>query len=139
MKDQCLYIAKRLFRAIDQESRKSLNKEETVEFVEFLREHLFHADYREERDRPQIEALFDTLPGQDFELKIPNPEYPDFPIIKKERRVTFAPLYKTFYEQARADGCIWIPFEETSPKKKPDWAELAEAGSRAELDKNKGS
>ena len=37
----------------------------------------------------------------------------------------FTPLYTALYGEARADGCIWIPFEETSPKKKPSYAESA--------------
>ena len=72
------------------------------------------------------------MPGENFEYKVPNLEYPEYPIIKTEKRVKFAPLYEIFYEQARNDGCIWISFEETSPKKKPDWAEMAESASREE-------
>ena len=120
---QCLQIAKRLFRAIDQEERKNLNKEQAVEFLAFLKEHLFHSTYKESRDKPKVEAMFEQLPGESFELKLPNPEYPEYPIITQEKRVKFTPLYQALYAEARADGCIWIPFEETSPKKKPSYAE----------------
>ena len=54
-----MVVAKRLFRAIDQEERRTLNKEQAVEFVAFMREHLFHGTYKEERDRAPIEAMFD--------------------------------------------------------------------------------
>lgn len=116
-------VAKRLFRAIDQEERKTLNKEEAVEFLGFMKEHLFHASYKESKDRPKIEAMFDQLQGKDFELKLPNPDYPKYPIITSEKRVAFKPLFDAIYAEARTDGCIWIPFEETSPKPKLSYAE----------------
>lgn len=86
---ECLSIAKRLFRAIDQEERRTLNKEQTVEFVVFLREHLFHTTYKESRDLPKVEAMFEQLPGESFEVKLPNEEYPEYPIISQEKRVKF--------------------------------------------------
>ena len=95
--DQCSAIAKRLFKAIDQEGRKTMNKEQTIEFVSFLKEHLFHSSYREERDRPGVEAMFESLPGEEFELKLPNPAYPEYPIITKEKRIKFRPLYEAIY------------------------------------------
>ena len=52
-----------------------------MEFVAFLKDHLFHSSYRESRDKGKIEALFDTLPTESFELKTPNPDYPEYPII----------------------------------------------------------
>ena len=94
---QSSQIAKRLFLAIDQEERKTLNKEQAVEFCAFLREHLFHGSYKEERDKSQIEALFDTLPTESFELIIPNPDYPEYPTITQEKRVKFKPLYEVLY------------------------------------------
>ena len=91
-----------------------------------MKEHLFHASYKESKDKPKIEAMFDQLPGKDFELKLPNPDYPKYPIITSEKRVAFKPLFDAIYAEARADGCIWIPFEETSPKPKLSYAEQQE-------------
>ena len=131
---QCKQIAKRLFKAIDQDERKTLNKEQAVEFVAFLKDHLFHASYKESRDKPKIEALFDSLDAQKFELKLPNDSDPEHPFITEEKRVTFKPLFDAVYGEARSDGCIWIPFEETSPKPKMSYAEASEmAASRENL------
>ena len=41
-----------------------MNKEEAVEFVAFMKEHLFHGTYQEDRDRAGIEAMFDELEGE---------------------------------------------------------------------------
>ena len=109
-----------------------MNKEQTVEFVAFLKEHLFHSSYREDRDRPGVEAMFDALPGEEFELKLPNPNYPEYPIITQEKRIKFKPLYEAIYAEARSDGCIWVPFEETSPKRKATMAEKAENAAESE-------
>ena len=53
-----------------------MNKEQAVEFLVFLKEHLFQSTYKESRDKPKVEAMFEQLPGESFELKLPNPEYP---------------------------------------------------------------
>ena len=125
---QVQQVAKRLFRAIDQEEHKTLNKEEATEFFSFLKEHLFHSQYNEARDKAKIENMFDTLPFKEREYEVPNPERPEYPIKKKENRVAFKPLFDALYAEARADGCIWIPFEETSPKKKQSYADMMEGG-----------
>ena len=72
--------------------------------------------------------MFDTLPFKEREYEVPNPERPEYPIKKKENRVAFKPLFDALYAEARADGCIWIPFEETSPKKKQSYADMMEGG-----------
>ena len=123
---QVSQVAKRLFRAIDQEERKNLNKEQAVEFISFMKEHMFHSSYKESRDKPKVEALFDQLPGTNYEVKLPNPDYPEYPIIIQEKRVAFKPIYESVYAEAKNDGCIWIPFEETTPKPKQSYAEKAE-------------
>ena len=71
--------------------------------------------------------MFDRLPTQSFEVLVPNPYFPEHPTTKTEQRVSFKPLFDAVYAEARADGSIWIPFEETSPKRKPDYADFAEA------------
>ena len=135
--DQCMMVAKRLFRAIDQEERRTLNKEQAVEFVAFMREHLFHGVYKEERDRAPIEAMFDQLEGENYDVEYPNPRDPVNPIKRTERRIKFKPLYLNFYDQAKSDGCLWVPFEETTNKvKKPmDYAEAMEADSPTVVDR----
>ena len=70
-------------------------------------------------------------------LKLPNLEYPEYPIVTEERRVGFRALYDAVYAEARADGCIWIPFDETSPKKKPSYAEAAEMAEENTREKKK--
>ena len=59
------------------------------------------------------------------------------PIKKTERRIKFKPLYLNFYDQAKNDGCIWVPFEETTSKtkKKVDYAEAMEADSPTAVDR----
>lgn len=47
-------IGRRLFKAIDQFERKTLNREEAAEFMSFLMDNLFHGSYREDRDMPKI-------------------------------------------------------------------------------------
>ena len=74
-----------------------MNKEQAVEFVVFLKEHLFHSSYKESRDRPQIEELFDNVETKPFELKLPNEDDPDHPIITEEQRVSFKPIYEAVY------------------------------------------
>ena len=89
-----------------------------------MKEHLFHSQYKESRDKAKIEELFDTLPHTERDIELPNLDRPEYPIKKKEKRVAFKPLFDALYAEARADGCIWIPFEETSPKKKLDYADM---------------
>ena len=105
------------------EVKRLQGSDKTHLYLGFMKEHLFHASYKESKDKPKIEAMFDQLPGKDFELKLPNPDYPKYPIITSEKRVAFKPLFDAIYAEARADGCIWIPFEETSPKPKLSYAE----------------
>ena len=93
-----------------------------------MKEHLFHSQYKEARDKAKIEEIFDTLPFKEREIELPNKERPEYPIRKKEKRVAFKPLFDALYAEARADGCIWIPFEETSPKPKQSYADMMEGG-----------
>ena len=83
--------------------------------------------------------MFDQLPTESFELTLPNEEYPEYPIITQEKRIKFDPIYKALYAEARADGCIYIPFHETSPKKKPSYADVTDPAETRQAAQNNSS
>lgn len=117
--------------------------EEASEFVIFLMDNLFHGSYREERDLPQIQQLLKTLPFESTKITFPNSKDPSKPIVVTEPRIAFQPLYDITYSKARTDGCIWVPFEETTETamkklKKNDYAEQT-ASQEALRDKQKAS
>ena len=47
---------------------------------------------------------------------VPDPKNPKYEVKKTETRVEFEPLLEMLLEEARNDGCLMIPFEETSKK-----------------------
>ena len=82
-------IGRRLFKAIDQMERKTLNREEATEFATFLWEHLFHGSFKEERDLPTVQRMLDTLPFENTMISFPNSRNPKAPIVVTEPRVVF--------------------------------------------------
>ena len=67
---QLSQIARRLFVTMDADSKLALSKEECIEFICFIKEHLYHDEYIYDKDKAAIEAMYETLPKVEMEIEI---------------------------------------------------------------------
>ena len=56
----------------------------------------------------------------DAPIEIPNKDKPEYPIKTIEKRVSFKALYLKIVPLAKEDGCIFIPYEETTDEKRKE-------------------
>ena len=120
-------VAKRLFRTIDEESTRTLNKDETFEYINFMRNNMYH----NKETQKDCEAVWKSIEGKTVvEKKMPNPKKPQYPIFVKEERINFRSLWSLILAAGKEDGCVWIPFEETTEIAREKAIKLAELESR---------
>lgn len=120
-------VAKRLFRTIDEESTRTLNKDETFEYINFMRENMYH----NRETQKDVEAVWKSIKDKTIvEKKVPNPKKPQYPLLVKEERINFRSLWSQILEAGKEDGCVWIPFEETTEIAREKAIKLAELESR---------
>ena len=78
---QLSQIAKRLFVTMDAANKLALNKEETIEFIHFMKENMYHSEFKPDEEAAAIEAMYAALPKEELEVTIVNPYRP------KEKKV----------------------------------------------------
>lgn len=108
-------VARRLFETIDMDNKKALNKVECEEFFDFIRDTVYHKPiYVPKSEIIQFEARWDTLKKVYVEsLKALDGDEKKLTKIA-ELRVTFEAIWEVLLAESKADGCLFIPFEETS-------------------------
>ena len=75
---QLSQIARRLFVTLDADNKLALTQEETIEFICFLKEHLYHEDFNYEAEKKAIDAMWDKLPKEEYTLETPNEYNPKY-------------------------------------------------------------
>ena len=63
---------------MDADNKLALTKEETIEFISFMKEHLYHEEFRPEREKAAVEAMVEGLPKTEFTIEVPNPHNPKY-------------------------------------------------------------
>ena len=53
---QLLQIAKRLFVTMDAANKLALDKQECIEFIQFMKDNMYHKEYKPDDDQARIEA-----------------------------------------------------------------------------------
>ena len=69
---------------------------------------------KDETSQKVIQEQWDNAEKVEVEVKLPNPDKPEYPIITSEKRVTFKVLFNQVLPLAKEDGCVFIPYEETT-------------------------
>lgn len=132
--DQLNQVARRLFETLDMEERKSLSKSQCEEFFDFVRDTIYHKPiYVPKSEILTFEQRWPKLKKITFEYSVPDPANPKYTRSAIEERVEFENIWLMLILEARADGCLLIPFEETSKK----YVEERERQIAAENDKSK--
>ena len=67
---------------LDANNLLALTKDETIEFICFLKEHLYHTDFDYESQKKELDAMWDQLPKDEYTVEIPNEYNPKY--IEKE-------------------------------------------------------
>lgn len=132
--DQLNQVARRLFETLDMEERKSLSKSQCEEFFDFVRDNIYHKPiYVPKSEILKFDQRWPMLTKIAFQITVPDPSNPKLTRPAFEERVEFESIWHMLLQEARADGCLLIPFEETSKK----YVEERERQIAAENDKSK--
>ena len=123
-----MQISKRLFVTMDAEHKLALDRDEVIEYIEFMKENMYHAEYKADQEKKAIEAMYDSLPKKEVEVTIINPYKPKEKRTENQMRVEFDPLHEMILKEAKEDGCIWIPYEVTEAENKKKKEEEAKNG-----------
>ena len=78
-----------------------------------------------------IEDLWKEAEKKSIEVKLPNPAKPEYPIITNVDIVTFKVLYQQVLPIAKEDGCLFVPYEETTEAARKKVAEENDKGNLA--------
>ena len=62
--------------------------------------------------------MYEALPKTEFIVEVPNVHNPKYKDKVPQNRVEYNPLIETILNEAKEDGCIWIPYEVTEAKNK---------------------
>ena len=75
---QLSQIARRLFVTMDADNKLALTKEETIEFICFMKEHLYHEEFIFEKNKAAVEAIYEALPKTEYIVEVPNAHNPKY-------------------------------------------------------------
>ena len=95
-----------------------LNKESFTEFWEFIFRSCWQKCPTDAEQEKQINDMWKHIEKSQHEITLPNPEKPEYPIRTKEYRTTFKAIWAMVLPAAKTDGCIFIPYEETTDEKR---------------------
>ena len=94
-------IARRLFVSLDADNKLALTKDEAIEFICFMKENLYHSDFDPEKNKAEVDAMYEALPKTQFVIEVPNVHNPKYKEKRNQDRVLFEPLYEVILNEAK--------------------------------------
>ena len=132
-------VARSLFETMDSESKGSLSKSECEEYFEFMKETVYHKpQYVHKSLLLPFEQRWKQLKRIVTEEYVPEGDDPNKLMKLVQERVEFDAIWEMVIAEAKEDGCLFIPFEETSKAsleagKVPDFLEMQKKQSVSKI------